>query len=272
MKRIFNLMAVTILFVGCTKETNLNTQLGEGSISFECQTQLSVSETTKASDATYELPESLIPAGDDFALALTGEYLNSETGLMESFSANYESIALYNETLPTLGAGNYKAVATYGEITEEGAEAACFGGEVEVTVVADELTQATIIAALLNSAIKVETTEWFDNYYEDAQFTVMTSAMNEFTFEPNDGEMIFVAPSSTLTLSGRATNAQTGAEMTFSAVEIGETTARTLSTILVDASLAGSASLNITFDQTLTEVQLGEVDLNPDYNDDVVEE
>ncbi len=261
MKKIVKFAVLATLVVGCAKEPNVEIEYGDGSVLFECVTQRSVSETTKA---TYDLPSELIPSGDQFSLQLTGEYVDSESEQTESFSAYYQTIESYSETLPSVPAGDYTALISYGDTSLEGATNACFVGESDFEIIARKTSEEVIIATLSNSAIRVTTTEWFDNYYSDAEFTITTAAGNEFSFEPNDGQLIFVQPSSTLKLKGSATKSQTGTSVEFPESTIGTTEVRTLNTIVVDASQAGGASITITFDQTLTEVKLEDSELNPE--------
>lgn len=264
MKKFIALSVLAVFMVGCTKDTQ--TQYGQGTVQLECEAQSSVIQTTKAD--TYELPTSVIPSHELFSLKLTGEYVDSETGQTESYSAQYESISNYQDSLPILSAGQYHAMVSYGDPSSEGTEAACFSGELDFEVVARKNSTETISASLSNSAIKITSTEWFDNYYTDAEFTITTSAGNSFTLVPNDDQIVFVAASSQITLEGRATKSQTGADIEFSGLVIGTTEARTISTIVVDASQAGGTSILVSFDQTLTEVDLGEIELNPNVDPD----
>lgn len=262
MKRVFKLVAVVALMASCAQKESTDSQYGEGLVRFECAAQQTVSETTKA--ATYELPSELIPNGEEFSLALTGTYVNPDTQQSDDFSANYSTVRSYNESLPPLTAGDYHAAISYGDISIEGADNACFAGELDFEVVARKTSNETIAASLANSAIRLSTTEWFDKYYADAEFTIVTAAGNEFNFEPHGDEIIFVQPNSKLVLKGSAVKSQTGVAVDFPANTIGTTSVRTLNTIVVDASQAGGASISISFDQTLTEVKLDDCELNPE--------
>ncbi len=262
-RKLINLVAATLLLVSCAKEATPYSESAEGSVQFLCEPQGLVSEITRA---TFELDlsEDLIPTSDQFSLTLTGEYTDYESGSEATYSAYYTYLATYHENVPLLATGDYKAIVSYGDTSVEGADNPCFYGEAEFEIVARKESSETIIANISNSVIRVVTTEWFDNYYIDAEFVVTTAAGNEFTFGANDGQFIFVAPGSSLTLSGVATKSQTGTQVTFPESTIGSTTVQTLSTITIDAGEAGGATLSITFDQTMTEVTLDEVELNPE--------
>ncbi len=274
MNKLINISALTLLLFGCAKETSLESQSGEGSVLFECVAEPSIGITTKADDDTqtyYYLVDSLIPTSADFALHITGDYVDYETGEAMTYDKSYESLDSYNDNVPLLGAGDYKAVLSYGDITVESAENACFTGELEFEIVARKYDSAEITATLANSMIRLQTDEWFDKYYSQAEFTITTSALNEFIFSQDAEEevIIFIAPESTLLLKGSATNAQTGAEVEFPESEIGVSAVRTLNTIVVSADQAGGATLSVRFDQSLTEISFEDIDLNPENNEDV---
>ena len=75
-------------------------------------------------------------------------------------------------------------------------------------------------------------------------------------------------PGQMLSLSGSATKAQNGVEVTFGKTTLGSEAlaARTHYAIEIDHSTAGGGSLLIAFDDTFTEVEAETVELNPDNN------
>ncbi len=272
MNKLIKISALTLLLFGCAKETSLESQSGEGSVLFECVAEQSVGITTKTDDdaQTYEIPAELIPSSDQFALHLTGTYVDSETEEEMSYDRIYTSIKDYNDNVPLLGEGDYKAEISYGDMTIEGEENACFKGELEFEIFARLYDEQTITASLSNSMIRLETDEWFDKYYSQAQFTVTTSEGNEFSFTQGGDEVIyFIAPESSLTLKGSAINAQTEATVEFPETTIGESTARTISTIMIYADQAAILSFSINFNQDFTFITLDDVELNPENNDKV---
>ena len=76
--------------------------------------------------------------------------------------------------------------------------------------------------------------------------------------------MIFVKAESKLFLSGTATKSQNGVEVQFPEHEIGSTVARTWHKIEVDASQVGQGSIDIRLDDTLTPIELEEIEINPE--------
>ncbi len=273
MNKLKNISMLALLLLGCAKETSLESQSGEGSVLFECVTAQSVGVTTKADDdmQTYEIPSELIPSGDQFSLHLTGSYVDAETSETASYDRIYETIEDYNDNVPLLSAGSYKAEISYGDMTIENEENPCFTGELEFEIYARLYDTQTITASLSNSMIRLETDEWFDKYYSQAEFIITTSAGNEFTFAQGaeEEQIIFVAAESTLTLNGSAINAQTGAEVTFPETSIGETSAQTISTIMIYGDQASSLSFSLSFNQSFTFITLADAELNPENNEDV---
>lgn len=254
------IVAFTALLAGCTSQAESTAEWGEGQVSLSSQTQIALEETSRAS---YELSSELIPSSDQFSLELSGSYTDSESGEQMSYSSSYESIEDYNAELPWLYKGDYIATISYGDTSIESATNACFSGELKFEVIARKQSEEAITATLSNSAIRVVTTEWFDNYYTDAEFSVTTAAGNTFDFTPNDGVVIFVPAECELTLEGSAKNSQTGASVTFSKSSIGATIAHKLNSITINAGQAGGSIIEITLDETLTEVNT-EIELNPE--------
>lgn len=252
MKKYLLIATAAMLLSGCSKEQETPAPQTEdyGYVEFVCAAEALVDETTRA---TKPLPESCIPASNDFKLTVS-----NPSG---SYNQTYASLSSYDK--PYMTAGDYTVTATYGDPDAEGATAYCFEGTTAFTIVARETISATIAPALVNSAIKLTTTEWFNNYYTGASFTVTTES-NSFSFPVPSEQMIFVKAGTTLKLKGTATKSQNGVAVSFPEYEIGSTAARTLHTITVDASQAGSDAIHIEFDDTLTEVTPIDVEINPE--------
>ncbi len=262
MKKLTTLFALAMLIVSCNKnESSSAEQYGECSVLFECKTQTSIDEITKA---TYDLPTELIPDGGLFSLTMTGEYVDYDTEETKSYSSYYATLNDYLDNVPLLSAGDYSASISYGDISVEGANNPCFKGSLDFEIIARKTSEETISASLSNSAIRVVTTDWFNYYYSDAEFIVTTSLGNEFSFSADDDQLIFVEALTELTLKGSAKNAQTGTWTDFSESVIGTTAACTVYTITIDASQAGGAQITIYFNQEFTNVAVDGGELNPE--------
>lgn len=181
----------------------------------------------------------------------------------------------------------------------------------------DEKKQVCVVARLANSCFSLEVSEWMLKYYSEIEFNIHTTGSEAvqgsvFTFKAEDmvvdGDeqknifayttpeskadanhtpaLIFVKPGQRLKLSGWAVKSQNqtgaanqaGAKVVFAATEIGDLLqAGTHYTIKVDHDTAGGGGLNITFDDTITQVspdETGEngsdgdggIELNPEGN------
>ena len=208
--------------------------------------------------ATTDLPQTVIPDAGDFWLLIKGKP-GTET---ESFSAEYEQFRTYDK--PYMASGDYTATVRYGDPTQEGVTAYCYEGTQDFTILARQTIQQSITASLVNSVISLSCSEMFNKYYTNAEFTVRTESGNEFSFANASSAMIFVKPDSKLFLSGTATKSQNGVEVTFPEHEIGSTVARTWHKIVVDASQVGQGSIDIRLDDTLTPIEIEEIEINPE--------
>ncbi len=245
-------VASAIALAGCSKEQEqpASGTDGVGRVEFACVSNASVDELTRA---VVDLPASCKPSDNLFKLELV-----SEDG---TYRKVYDPFSTYDR--PFLTAGNYTATVSYGDPEGEGETAFCYGGSTPFTVVARRTTNETVTARLINSAVKLSTTEWFDKYYTGATFTLTTGSGNSFDFTPGEGKMIFVKAGTALSLKGAATKSQNGVAVTFPERTIGTTAATSLYTIRVDASQAGEGTLTITFDDSMISVEPVDIELNP---------
>lgn len=239
-----------LLMSGCSKEAAEAD--GMGRADFACMPDIAVEEQTRA---TVQLPIA-IPAAADFKLTVA----NADG----SYSEMYEHFRDYDQ--PLMKSGEYTATFSLGDPEAESSTAYRFEGSTTFKVTANRTTQVTVRPKLVNSAIRLSTTEWFDNYYSSAQFTVTTEAGNSFAFTPTSGQTIFVKAGTALKLRGTAVKAQNGAEVTFPESTIGTTKASSLHTLTIDAAQAGGGALRITLGSTdeMTEVAPVEIELNPE--------
>lgn len=249
---------------GCSDQSNEVATQGYGQVSFECTTQSIVDEQTRAT-ATYELPTDLIPQDtDQFSLHLTGSYTDADTGESATYEASFATLSAYEGELPMLPAGDYSATISLGDVEAEAFDAPTFTGTHTFEVVARKVSSESIAATLSNSFVRLQSSDWFDNYYTDVTFTLTTSTGGSFDFVPNDGQLLFVAPTTSFTLTGSATKISNGVEVTFPSTAIGATTVRTLTTIVVDAGSVGGGSISIVFDEDIVEITPTEIEVNPE--------
>ncbi len=249
-----------LLFGGCSKSQSPDPDDPQkGSIAFTCAVspEVAVITSTKA-DGTRTLPDAYLPSSEQMSLTLTLDDPD------KSFELTYTSMADYDQ--PMLDPGNYTARFSYGDISEEGPDAAYFEGTTTVQIVARKTVTQQVSSSLANSLYTLQFSSWFTNYYPAYSLTIRTESgyESEYTEELDDEPApVFVRPNSKLYLSGKATKTN-GVEVEFPQTEIGTTVARTWHTIEIDAGSAGQTSLTFVFDDTPISVETIEVELNPE--------
>ena len=287
-KWMIPMLAVVLATTACSSDEEAATPLsGEGKVAFACQTEGFVADVTARATEGYRLPEELIPTSDSFELTLSGSYTEQDKKTLQQEVKSYgprvwATVADYNTEAPQLEAGiystaehrflnSYSASFAYGSIGEEGAAKPCFRGEVaDFTIAANKTTTVPVRIKLANSCFQLGVTEWMLAYYTAIELTIHT-ATSSFTFHPTStamSELIFVKPGQQLALSGKAVKAQNGVEVNFTQTTIGSgaVAAESCYTISVDHTTAGSGALQISFDDTFTDVPAVDVELNGEGN------
>ena len=236
MKKFFafaSLLALTLS--ACTEKEHQSEQKGEGQVTITLATSAEVDTRAQISCTT--------PESEDFALTIEGADQNLE----------YASVAEFNED-NYLHFGHYKATVVAGDIADEGFNKPVFGGSQEFDVKARKDVEVAITATIANAIVKVETTEAFNSYFEGGHtLKLVTAAGNEFDVT-NQSELLFIAPE-LFTITGTATKqpAQSGAEgvvVTLPEYKPESVAAQTLYTVKFDVKTAGSATLEITLNET----------------------
>ena len=245
-----------LLAVGCNKETTSEVEQGPGQVAFECSIAPSVDvQAVSKAAGQRELPANCIPGTEDLTLEI-----QNGTG---SPVATYDPMSEYDQ--PYLDAGTYKALFSYGNPEAEGADAACFAGETNFTIVARKTITQQVSLGLSNSLYTVEFTEWFRKYYSTYNMTLTTESGHQAAYSNQSVSTvpIFVKPETKLFISGTATKTN-GVEVEFPKTEIGTTKARTWHTVSIDAGQASQVNIVVSLDDTPTSIQEVSVELNPD--------
>lgn len=243
-------------------DNGIDTERGNVRIAASPAATVSTAVQTRTGETT-ELPASVLPAGEAFALRITDA--RPDTGEdEESYDRSWERIADFDS--PQMPRGDYVARIVYGDSLAEGPGAACFAGSQEFTILARRTVSTTVAASLRNAAVRIVFGEWFVRYYSEAELTLRTEAGATFRFTPDDDAdaLLFVRAGSKLYLGGKAVKAQNDAEVEFAETEIGTTAARTLHTVQVEAAQAGGSGLEIELDDTFARIDEEIVELNPD--------
>lgn len=283
MKRIWMIpmLALALVCAGCSSEEETPAPNGSGKLQLTSNISSAVSEVV-ARAAQSDLPEALVPDADALTLTIAGSYTDKGKDPV-NFNKTWATVADFKTENPDFEAGyyntaeshyqnSYKATLSYGDPAVEGEGKAAFAGASDDFVVyaGSQPTKVNVSVALANSCFTFAVTEWMFNYYTDLQFTIHT-AENSFTFEPTTpaaSTLIFVKAGQSLRFSGSAVKAQNGVAVTFPETTLGTTTtaAQHKYAIEVDHSTAGAGKLQISFNDTFTEVDEQVEELNPDEN------
>lgn len=253
MKKFFAIASLLALTLSaCSDDVAQSEQKGEGRVTIGCVAATNVVDTRANVNCTT-------PAAEDFALRIEGAG--------HTYTADYATIAEFNEGDNYLHLGSYKATVVAGDIAEEGYDKATFIGSEEFSVEARKNTDVQITATIANALVKVEVTENFKNYFVGGyELKLTTAAGNEFDVTAQT-EPIFIAPAS-FTIGGTAIKQpnQSGAEGTVVTLPnyVPESVAaQTLYTVKLDVENAGGATLTITLNDTLVE----SFDIEQELND-----
>lgn len=261
MKRhlIYILASAAVAVTGCNETTETNAGGGQGTIRIACKTDISIDAEAKASPKGTRA-EITAPAGSEFALKITGA----------DFDRSWETVAAFEAEENVFVEGPYTIAVDHGDPEAEGTDKPCFSGSTDIDVVARRVNTAQVTAYIAKSQTLVRATEAFLKFYHDAEFTVTTGSGNEFTFRPDgsgDSERIWVKVGTTLTLKGSARGQSQDGEKegplyTFPAETLDATVAATCHIFTLDASNAGSATLNIVLGEGEGETRVIPVELN----------
>ena len=254
-KNCLNICLLALLALGgCQSERTEFPSQGEyGYLALDCQTSAEV-ETRAAAAVTA-------PAVGDLTMTIQGKGDQADytwTGKVSAFDTNENP----------LQKGDYTVTATWGDMTQEGPALPCFEGSKDFTILPQKVSEVALTVQICNSMVQVACTEAFKSYFHDARFTLTTAAGNSFEMTPEETALeanqvsehaVFVAPG-TFTLKGTALK-QTDKEITF-AKEL-TAAARTCHTVKFDVN-AGTATVTITFDDTVIAEEPIDVELNPE--------
>ena len=255
MKKFFALASLLALTLSaCSDDVAQGEQKGEGRVTIGCVAATNVVDTRANVRCTT-------PSAEDFALTIEG--------VGHTYTADYATIAEFNDGDNYLHLGSYKAAVVAGDIAEEGYDKATFVGSAKFSVEARKNTNVEITATIANALVKVEVTEAFETYFEGGHTLKLTTATgNEFDVTEQT-EPIFIAPAS-FTIGGTAIKQpnQSAAEgavvtVTLPVYTMENAAAQTLYTVKFDVENAGGATLKITLNDNLVE----SIDIEQELND-----
>ena len=130
-----------------------------GTVRLTVAASAEVASETRAE--TVELPAASVPDADDFSLRITGSYYD-DAGTMHSYDRTWPTVGAFDA--PKMVHGDYTASVSFGDMQNEGTDAACFAGTQDFTILARRTVEAAITASLQNAAFRLAFGEWFSRY------------------------------------------------------------------------------------------------------------
>ncbi len=239
---ILGVLALAALPVSCSREKGESL---DGYVSFSLETDGQVTESTRSNVSDY----AALPQAGKFTIVLANSNGDEVyNGLLDGYSSSL-----------ALKAGNYSVKAVYGSVSDEGFDKPCFSGSKSFSVTGGGTTTVSIPVSLANSIVKVECGETFKSYYTAYSFTVKTGAGTTIDFPKGETRAAFV-DAYAITVSGTLTN-QGGKTQSFSK-EYKSLSPKTCYTLRFDVSNVGGGSVSVSFDESVEDVELTDVDLN----------
>lgn len=305
MKSVFLAMGAAAMLVSCAQDQDAPVPVrgGEGSISIDCHaaTELELGVVTRASGDQTKLEDMGYPT--DYTPTIQRVLVTSLTEGIE-YNEPFASPTSFNnpDYNPTLEAGDYmvtigssnplcawktpagddvsaKEAPTYAQREtlipqcEEGESKAYFLGTTNVTVekgVHDKRVDVTM--KVINSAVCIDFTEAFKNYFPDAEITLTTKAGAEFTVSydaenPAPLKYFWIRPQE-FTIKGTAKRQAPGTDLPASEVTIKEFKQSSvepcrLYTVRLDIEEVGGRGLSILINDDIVETITDRVELNP---------
>lgn len=235
------IMALALVSVACSKQQNES----GSTLSFSVETDTQVVEVTRSNVSDY----TKLPSSGKFAIVVAGnDGKEVYNGLLEAY-----------KTSTALKTGNYTVKASYGAANEEGFDKPYFKGEKTFSITGGGNTTVSIPVTLANSMIRMAYSDNFKAYYSDYSFTVKTGSGTEISFPKGESRAAFVEAFK-ISISGTLKN-QSGKEQVFTKDYTGLEPKKCY-TVKFDVSNVGTGTVRITFDETVDDVTLADVDLN----------
>lgn len=239
--KMTGILALALLSASCSRHLNES----EVNVLFSLDTDSQVEVVTKSNVSDY----TILPEAGEFTIVISNG--NGD----EIYNGRLDG---YN-TSTALKTGNYSVKATYGNVSDEGFGKPCLSGEKTFSITGGGTVSVAIPVSLTNSIVKMECTDGFKSYYTDYSFFVKTGGGTEIAFPKGESRAAFV-DAYTITVSGTLTN-QGGKTQSFSK-DYKALAPKTCYTIKFDVSNVGGNSITVSFDDTVEDVELMDIDLN----------
>ena len=159
MKRLFIILSAAALTAGagCSNNESGAPADGYGRLSIDCSASDDITAGIQAAApaGSYAPTRAGIPAGEEFALRITGT----------DYDRSWETLATFPSEEELFVKGSYTAAVTWGNPAEEGFGKYSYAGEREFTIQPRQTTEVHITASIVNSQVLVRTTEQFRRYF-----------------------------------------------------------------------------------------------------------
>ena len=239
LKTIIGIVALCAVF-SCTKSQN-----GEcGHVSFEVRSNQTVEDVTRSNVSDY----TALPSSNDFNIVIKDA---ENTQIWSGKCADWDPTT-------SLVEGDYSVEASYGFLEVEGFNKPYFVGSQTFTVVGNETVAVSVPVSLGNTIIRISCSDNFKNYYKDYSFRLSRDGSDVVTFSKDETRAAFI-DGYKIKVEGTLTS-ETKTQ-TFSAdyTNLSEATAYTLA---FDVPSVGGSTITVSFNDTVNEVELGNIELN----------
>lgn len=192
-----------------------------------------------------------VPTQEEFSLTIQGD----------GYEQTWNPFSTFVSADNRLKAGDYTASVVWGNQTSEGVNLPAYAGSTGFKIISQQVTSAAIKAELTKAVVTVTFTEQFLSYFHGEQVTLKTAAGNEFAFDSTTEDAIFVLPGQ-FSLSGKALK-QTGEEFVIPSQNL-TAEAGVLHPVKFDLKSAGTATIEISYNDTIIEEIEVTTELNPE--------
>lgn len=238
-KKLLITLACTLAIASCSKDK------GSGSIDFAIASDVSIEDVAKSKVSEY----TSLPDAGEFTITIKDA---SGEKIWEG------KVKDWNPTTK-LAVGTYSVATSYGDTTEEGIGKPCYKGNTNFAIEGAATTTVKIPVELENCLVKVVCTDTFKNYFTEGKFTLTTGNGNSFDIAKDSDTAIFIEAYK-FSITGDFKN-QGGADKSFSK-DYQDLSPATLYTLKYDISNVGGLKVTVTFNDTVAEFDLGDVEIN----------
>ena len=254
MKNVFLCAIAALALVACQSPSE---QLGVGEGKIAVAASVSGDMATRAEGFNLPTPEL-----SDFTLSITG----TENTATAEFSKQWASLSDYRTDDERYAAGWYTVAIANGDVTAEGYTTPCFTASKSVQVLDRNRTVvAELNATVANAIVLIQTTEAFDNYFPQSDFTV-TTATNTIEVDKQAEGHLFIAPQSNVKINCsciRQSNLAAGTVESLATQTIEATAPATRYIVTYDLTTVGGVKITVKLNETVIDTIVVDTELNP---------